>query len=130
MRIQGEGFGARPSSGQRTGRGEGVEGACSWGGVGHSISGSKQPASGRPPKLFPGAQCPPQSGAVRAGQATRGSGAASRNPARCKGTGWFNSGSWEAVGRAEESLALGGASHCPPPDVTSGHSQEPPKTLL
>ena len=49
---------------------------------------------------------------------------------RCKGTGWFNSGSWEAVGRAEESLALEGASHCPPPDVTSGHSQEPPKTLL
>ena len=33
VRIQGDGFGTRPSSGQRTGRGEGVEGDYSWGGV-------------------------------------------------------------------------------------------------
>ena len=52
------------------------------------------------------------------------------NLARCKGTAWFNSGSWEVVGLAEENLAMQGASHCPPPDVTLGHPQEPPEIPL
>ena len=51
-----------------------------------------------PPKLFWGPGSFPEWGSGGCASNTGSSGAASRNPARCKGTAWFNSGFWEVVG--------------------------------
>lgn len=58
VRIQGEGTRARPSSGQRRGSGRSLQ--LGQGGVGHSTSGSRQPAVGGPPNCS-GAWGPSQS---------------------------------------------------------------------
>ena len=133
---------------QRRGSGRSLQ--LGWGWVRHSTSGSRQPAVQRPPKTVLGSGVLPRAGSGGCASNMGSSGAASRNPGQCRRTAWFNSGSWEVVGRAEErtwfcevpptaggsgesrgeNLVLRGAFHCLPPDVTLGHPQEPPETLL
>ena len=111
MRIQGEGIGARPMEEGLLGRGlaeqskwKEPEVGMGWGGAQHLWGQAARKwelptyCPEAPLTVFWGPRSSPEQGSGGCASNTGSSGEASRNPARCKGIAWFNSGSWEVVG--------------------------------
>ena len=111
MRIQGEGIGARPMEEGLLGRGlaeqsewKEPEVGMGWGGAQHLWEQAARKwelptyCPEAPLTVFWGPRSSPEQGSGGCASNTGSSGEASRKPAQCKGTAWFNSGSWEVVG--------------------------------